>query len=541
MNSGQRRVLELIRRFRREWCRVPERERTIVCGAENMLLVLQLAMAQINKETLGEFTIVLSELLLMWKCLLRGKLGLRSESTGLPEGYDKVRGMYQSLLSRSNSVDLIDVYRICADQNAVDDIGEMLPADELLDFITGSPENIVPSAPPSPATERCQSILEMVPLWRKLLCDYLSLLVNSKSDLALACIFNLPERGLGRAAFTHLRHAASSKQTSLYLAATSFIRSLELGGKSYTPSADHPMMPSVKGLMDLVHFVDQLQEIMGETSDSSIAGCQILSMITRRLLKGTSSESPLYLAGEKVRQELTARITDVVNGLDITVGGGSTSISPAQPKAYTINHGTAYGGRRTIKAFLAVLDEEACRPSRGQVELLYSLEEHTNPLGIPCMLTMFRSPKQSSGLSPKTLQHRSSRLYQESSRMKLKPTVIKSQFSCTYKEENTAKDCPMFDQTLACVRPRPTLFSSISRDHGLADAQKTESASEVKCWPQFMNGGTGTELWTTHRKLQVPGSGATQILLEELSESNGVSGREMVNVVGWNPLSGLRV
>ncbi|XP_069760498.1 PCNA-interacting partner isoform X3 [Narcine bancroftii] len=412
MNSGQRRVLELIRRFRREWCRVPERERTIVCGAENMLLVLQLAMAQINKETLGEFTIVLSELLLMWKCLLRGKLGLRSESTGLPEGYDKVRGMYQSLLSRSNSVDLIDVYRICADQNAVDDIGEMLPADELLDFITGSPENIVPSAPPSPATERCQSILE---------------------------------------------------------AATSFIRSLELGGKSYTPSADHPMMPSVKGLMDLVHFVDQLQEIMGETSDSSIAGCQILSMITRRLLKGTSSESPLYLAGEKVRQELTARITDVVNGLDITVGGGSTSISPAQPKAYTINHGTAYGGRRTIKAFLAVLDEEACRPSRGQVELLYSLEEHTNPLGIPCMLTMFRSPKQSSGLSPKTLQHRSSRLYQESSRMKLKPTVIKSQFSCTYKEENTAKDCPMFDQTLACVRPRPTLFSSISRDHGLAD------------------------------------------------------------------------
>ncbi|XP_051885799.1 PCNA-interacting partner isoform X2 [Pristis pectinata] len=463
MNSPQQRVLQMIRRLRREWCQVPERERMTVCSADNMVLVLQLAMAEINKESCGEFTIVLSELFLMWKYLLQEKLELLSKHEKVPEGYNRVQERYHSFLSRSNSMDLIDVYKICADLNT-EDAGETLSKVELLDFLLGSSlENTTPPVPTSPSNEQSQSISKLVPLWRKLLCDYLHLLVNSRSDLALACVFNIPERGLGRDAFTHLRHMACNKQTSLYLAATSFIRCLELGGKSYAPSADDPLMQYVKGLMDLVHFVDKLQEILGETSDSSVAGGRILSTIMRRLLKGQSSESSIYLASEEIRQELTMRITNAVNSLDSPAGQRATNISPAQPKVYAINHATAYGGRRTVKAFLAVLDEEAASPpSRGKAELLYGSEEHINPLGIPCMLTLFRSPKQSSGLSPKALRHRIQRRDQERNPTKVKPTVIKSQFSCTYKEEVAAKCQPSLSEAPACVHPTPKLLPNIA-------------------------------------------------------------------------------
>lgn len=41
--------------------------------------------------------------------------------------------------------------------------------------------------------------------------------MNSKNDLALASILNIPDRGLGREAFTNLKHAAREKQLSMFL------------------------------------------------------------------------------------------------------------------------------------------------------------------------------------------------------------------------------------------------------------------------------------------------------------------------------------
>lgn len=42
-----------------------------------------------------------------------------------------------------------------------------------------------------------------------------------------------------------------------------------------------------------------------------------------------------------------------------------------QPRAYAINHSTAYGGRETVKVLMTLLDEEALvRPCRNKAELL---------------------------------------------------------------------------------------------------------------------------------------------------------------------------
>ncbi|XP_055972428.1 PCNA-interacting partner isoform X16 [Sorex fumeus] len=101
-------------------------------------------------------------------------------------------------------------------------------------------------------------------LAKKIICSYLSLLVNSKNDLALAHILNIPDRGLGREAFTDLKHAAREKHLSIFLVATSFIRALELGGKGYAPSPSDPLRTHVKGLSNFINFIDKLDEILGE-------------------------------------------------------------------------------------------------------------------------------------------------------------------------------------------------------------------------------------------------------------------------------------
>ncbi|XP_067855350.1 PCNA-interacting partner isoform X2 [Heptranchias perlo] len=485
MDSLQQRVLQLIRRFRKEWCQLPEHERITVCGADNMLMVLQLAMAEINKESCGEFGVALSELLLSWKHLLQEKLELLSECAAAPEGYDKVRKTYEAFLSRSNSVDLIDVYRICANLKPESEPEEILSTVELLDYLSGTSEtleNSFTSVPTSPANEPCQAVSKLAPALKKLLCDYLNLLVNSKSDLALACVYNIPDRGLGRTAFTDLKHAACSKQTSLYLAATSFVRCLELGGKSYAPLETDPLMQHVKGLLEFVHFMDKLQEIMGETSDSGVAGCQILSTIKRRLLKGRRSESLICPAAEEVVRELTTRINNVVNCRRESADETPTSISPARPKVYAINHATAYGGRSTVKAFLALLDEEAANPpSKGKAELLYGAEQHADFIGIPCMLALFRSPKQSSGLSPKSLRHRIQKQTREGKSATVKHTLIKSQFSCTYKEDSAVNskspNYPSLSQAPTCVQPGPKPVPNIFCDVPSDDESRPTSAT----------------------------------------------------------------
>ncbi|KAM6214777.1 PCNA-interacting partner isoform 16-T16 [Rhynchocyon petersi] len=104
-------------------------------------------------------------------------------------------------------------------------------------------------------------------LAKKIISSYLNLLINSKNDLALAHILNIPDRGLGREAFTDLKHAAQEKQMSIFLVATSFIRTIQLGGKGYAPSPSDPLRTHVKGLSNFISFIDKLVEILGEIPD----------------------------------------------------------------------------------------------------------------------------------------------------------------------------------------------------------------------------------------------------------------------------------
>ncbi|KAM9229749.1 PCNA-interacting partner isoform 15-T15 [Dugong dugon] len=186
----QKSVLDMIKEFRRNWHTLCNSERTTVCGADSMLLALQLSMAEKNKQSqLRDF-----------------------------------------LSGRHYAVD--DEANLCV--------------------------------PTSPTSKHSQDNEKVRLLAKKIVCSYLNLLVNSKNNLALAHILNIPDRGLGREAFTDLKHAAQEKQLSIFLVATSFIRTIQLGGKGYAPSPSDPLRAHVKGLSNFINFIDKLGEILGE-------------------------------------------------------------------------------------------------------------------------------------------------------------------------------------------------------------------------------------------------------------------------------------
>ncbi|ESP05241.1 hypothetical protein LOTGIDRAFT_102968, partial [Lottia gigantea] len=96
---------------------------------------------------------------------------------------------------------------------------------------------------------------------------YIELLVNTRSELSLATVFNIPDRELGHLAFTALKHTSRQKKLPMYQTAVSHIIKLRLGSKAHAPSLDCELAPFVKGIGELITFVQKLQCVVEEDSD----------------------------------------------------------------------------------------------------------------------------------------------------------------------------------------------------------------------------------------------------------------------------------
>uniref|UniRef100_UPI0037E7F571 PCNA-interacting partner n=1 Tax=Semicossyphus pulcher TaxID=241346 RepID=UPI0037E7F571 len=451
----------MVKIFRRECHRVLHSERTTIHGADSMLMVLQLAMAEVNKQHGGEFKVALSDVLMAWKHLLLDKLHLPPPSFARLENYDLIREAYESFLKRSNTVDLVDIFSMYKQLRLVDsEPDEPLSPIQMFEFLSGNtevselPDSSVPSTPSS-QSRRCSLQVKMAV--RRVFCSYLNLLVNSKNDLALALTLDVPSRALGCQAFTDIKHAAKNNNTSLFLAVTSFVRAIQLGGKGYAPAESDPLRKHVKGLSDFVQFLDNLEEILGEIPDPSSCGARLVTAIRAVLVKGRSSGDPVYAAAEETTTELKERICQLHQIQ--SANGSGTGISPARPKAYAVNHATAYGGRETVKVLTALLDEEALSPPcQNKADLLSEDQPVLNGAEGTCILVLFRSPEVSTGCSPEPLKNRvQSRL--DLLKPKAKERVIRSQFACTYKDEelplNRVLEFPSTSQVPTCVHPAP--------------------------------------------------------------------------------------
>uniref|UniRef100_A0A3B4UYD9 PCNA-interacting partner n=1 Tax=Seriola dumerili TaxID=41447 RepID=A0A3B4UYD9_SERDU len=455
----------MVKTVRRECHRVLQSERTTIHGADGMLMVLQLAIAEVNKQHGREFKVALSDVLMAWKHLLLGKLHLPPPNSARLENYDLILEAYESFLKRSNTVDLVDILFMYKQLRIVDsDPEEPVSPTQLFELLSGNmevselPDSSVPSTPSS-KDRPCSSQMKMAV--RRVFCSYLNLLVNTKNDMALALTLDVPSRTLGRQAFTDIKHAAHNSNTSLFLAVTSFVRAIQLGGKGYAPAESDPLRKHVKGLSDFVQFLDNLEEILGEIPDPSACGTRLVTAIRAVLVKGRSSGDELYAAAEETTKELKERICQIHQIQKQAANGSGTGISPARPKAYAVNHATAYGGRDTVKVLMTLLDEEALTPPcQNKADLLSEEQPVLSGAEGTCVLMLFRSPEVSTGSSPEPLKNRvQSRL--DLLKPKARDRVIRSQFACTYKDEelplNRVLEFPSTSQIPTCVHPAPKL------------------------------------------------------------------------------------
>ncbi|XP_062374379.1 PCNA-interacting partner [Sardina pilchardus] len=462
MASLEENLKTMLRIFRRECHRILESERTTIRGSDEMLMSLQLTMAEVNKQESGEFGVALSDVLLCWKSLLLDRLQLPDGGSPRPENYELVRREYESFMKRTNTVDLIDVYFMYKQLRLETDPEQLFTPAQLLQFLLGTSDcaeetSSIPPCPSTPSSSQprpCTAQMRRVA--RRVFCSYLGLLVNSKNDLSLANVLDSPCRSLGRAAFTDLKHAARNSQTSLFLAVTSFVRAIQLGGKGYAPAESDPLRKHLKGLCEFVHFTDQLEELLGETPEPSVAGAKLVARVRAVLLKGRSSGDSVYTAVDDTAKALKERIAQIHSAHQqsaLTMG-----ISPARPKAHAINHATAYIGRDTVKVLMNLLDEEALAPPcRNKAELLTDDQSVLSGAEGASLLSLYKSPAVVTGTSPKPLR---SRIQAAQAKGKVKERGLRSQFACTYVETddqplNRVLDFPSTSQVPTCKHPAP--------------------------------------------------------------------------------------
>lgn len=488
MASLEESMKTMVRIFRRECHRVVESERTTIRGSDEMLMALQLTMAEVNKQKNGEFGIALSDVLLCWKCLLLDRLRLPGDGSSRPENYQLIQQEYESFMKHTNTLDLIDVYYLYKQLRLETDPEEILTPTQLLQFISGTVDDLeerssIPPCPSTPSSQPRPCSAQMQRVARRVFCSYLGLLVNSKNDLSLANALDTPCRSLGRTAFTDIKHAAQKSQTSLFLAVTSFVRAIQLGGKGYAPSESDPLRKHLKGLSEFVHFTDQLEEILGETPDPSVAGAKLVGRVRAALLKGRSSGDPVYTAVDDTAKTLKERISQIHSSHQQSAL--SMGISPARPKAYAINHATAYIGRDTVKVLMNLLDEEALAPPcRNKAELLTDDQSVLSEAEGASLLTLYTSPEVVTGTSPKPLR---SRVQAAQPKEKVKERGLRSQFACTYVEEdlplNRVLDFPSTSQLPTCKHPapkrllgRPGLISDWDKESGDTQSRASEES-----------------------------------------------------------------
>ncbi|XP_077090475.1 PCNA-interacting partner isoform X2 [Siphateles boraxobius] len=523
----------MTRVFRRECHRVLDSERTTIQGADGMLMVLQLAMAGVNKQEYGDFGVALSDVLAAWKYFLLDKLQLSHNDIPLPQNYDLIRKEYDCFLKRTNTVDLIDVFIMFKELRINEDPEEPLTAMQLFQFLIGEKESLekIGSFPLCPATPSnkagiCNPQIQRVV--RRVFCSYLGLLLNCKNDLALVYTLDNPNRSLGHIAFTDLRHAACNDASSFFLTVTSFVRAIQLGGKGYAPPESHPLRKHIKGLLEFLNFVDQCQDVLGETPNPREAGSKLVSSIRAALVKGRSGGDPVYLAAEDTAKSLKERISQIHTTQSVV----GTGISPARPKAYAINHSTAYGGRETVKVLMALLDEEALAPPcRNKVELLSEDHAILNGSAGACLLTLYKSPEAPTGSSPKPLRNRVLS-QQEHIKSKVVRPTIRSQFACTYKDDelplNRVLEFPSASQLPTCAHPAPkrtiSLHASVEEEcdsPGMENRLKEDTNLRCEGPGQSALGEHSGNAWK-----QAGGKGTQP---EQLRRANGTSKRKLAN------------
>lgn len=243
----------------------------------------------------------------------------------------------------------------------------------------------------------------------KIMLGYLSLMINSRSELALARVINVPDRDLDHRAFNDVKKEAQAKNLSMFQVSSSFVMRIRLGGKSYAPNSSHRLAPHVKGLSDFTDLMHKLQTVIEEDSDSRSAIRKVLC-----LLKNTVAKCPecrlRKQSVDDVRDRLMARAEVILGVIDAT--------KESSPKR-NASAGGSLLGRRTLKVIRCLLDQHNAQPcpTSPVAALTDVITSQRTPVRFQSLLSKFRSPVEHSPDAPESLSL--------SERMKIKKNKAK--------------------------------------------------------------------------------------------------------------------
>ncbi|PIK39931.1 UPF0419 protein C12orf48-like protein [Apostichopus japonicus] len=216
---------------------------------------------------------------------------------------------------------------------------------------------------------------------RKLFLSYVSLLVNSADELALARCLCLPDSGLGHQGFTALKHLATKKKMSMFLTAFSFVfemRRVKTTSDSYSPLFEH-----AKALSEFVDIADKLLTITQDIADVDLAARKVLKTLKCTLSKSRTCslrQASMKIVCEELLEETKHLLEAQIVDLKIT------------PKP--VGSGGSMRGQKVLRLFRTLLDVEATNVSQnqGQDELVDQQASQGTPVRFPSLLSQFRSP-----------------------------------------------------------------------------------------------------------------------------------------------------
>ena len=364
-------------------------DKKLVLELEDFSVVVKLLIQNSSRKLTGDADYLLSDMLEVQQSIRKWRCSRDSEPPGDKDGVvGEAVSSYPAFLKKCGLVDRWEIMKMCLSQlegeeqtvillglddgerDLVEMVGQVTPA--VLS------EGELQTGEKVPASElTCSGRLserEKLPESVGVLSSFLRLLVSSKDELSLARA--VTGSGLLTVSqFTGVRREAEQNQLQLPMFQTiqSFVRAVELGGKSYQPGENNQLHLLLPSLSQFILIMEKLQTRLEETPGPVAALTAVFTLLRSWLTKqGFTTDLDLL----DTLQRLLEEVKDRQSGLEAT---------PARGRM----------GRPAMKLLTGLLDLLGCLQLASNTE-----ETGRTPVRQSRLVETFRTPQPETKLDP---------------------------------------------------------------------------------------------------------------------------------------------
>ena len=364
-------------------------DKKLVLELEDFNVVVKLLIQNSSRKLTGDCDYLLSDMLEVRQDIRKWRCSGDSEPPGDKDGVvgDAVSS-YPAFLKKCGLVDRWEIMKMCLSQeeagqqtvvmigldegerDLVEMVGEVTPA--VLSNGELETGEKVPAAGLECSASLTEREREVLPESVGVLSSYLRLLVSSKDELSLARA--VTGSGLLTVSqFTGVRREAEQGQLPMYQTIQSFVRAVELGGKSYQPGDNNQLHHLLPSLSQFIIIMEKLQTRLEETQGAVAALTAVFTLLRSWLTKqGFTTD---------------LAVIDLLQGLveEVRTRQSSLEATPARGRM----------GRPAMKLLTGLLDLLGCLQLESPKE-----ETGRTPARQSRLVETFRTPQPEPVLDP---------------------------------------------------------------------------------------------------------------------------------------------